>query len=355
MSQALERSTNSGDDCADDGVNGGNRPQTGSRRGDLSIEYRPLQSLVPYVRNARTHSDAQVAQIAGSIREFGWTNPILVDGGNGVIAGHGRVLAAIKLGMDSVPVIELAGMSDAQKRAYVLAYNKLALNAGWDEELLAAEVADLASMAVDLALAGFEEVEIKRLLDTFQQGSASQFEDDAPPLPETAVTRAGDLWLLGPHRLLCGDATRAEDCRLVLDGGLADMTFTDPPYNVDYGRPVNGAAHRRILNDALGEGFQQFLLDACKNIIAVTKGACYICMSSSELPALQSAFAAAGGHWSTFIIWAKNTFTLGRSDYQRQYEPILYGWPKGTDHFWCGARNQGDVWFIDKPRCNDRG
>jgi hypothetical protein len=164
MSQALERSTNSGDDCADDGVNGGNRPQTGSRRGDLSIEYRPLQSLVPYVRNARTHSDAQVAQIAGSIREFGWTNPILADGGNGVIAGHGRVLAARKLGMDNVPVIELSGMSEAKKRTYVLAYNKLALNAGWDEDLLTAEVADLASMGVDLALAGFEEVEIERLL-----------------------------------------------------------------------------------------------------------------------------------------------------------------------------------------------
>ena len=159
------------------------------------------------------------------------------------------------------------------------------------------------------------------------------------------VSRPGDLWLLGEHQLLCGDATVLADVERVLDGGLADLCFTDPPYNVDYGR--------RILNDNLGEGFARFLYDSCVNILMVTKGAAYICMSSSELATLQAAFKEAGGHWSTFVIWAKNRFTLGRADYQRQYEPILYGWKEGTDHYWCGARDQGDVWFVDKPHKND--
>jgi DNA modification methylase len=322
---------------------------------DLQIAWRSLGELIPYARNPRTHSDAQVAQIAASIREFGWTNPVLVDGANGIIAGHGRVLAARKLCLEQVPVIELAHMSEAQKRAYLIADNQLALNAGWDEALLRLELADLSELGFDLGLIGFDEGELERLLSG--EGKVGLTEDDeAPALPKQATTRRGDLWVLGEHRLLCGDATVLADIERMLGGQLADMTWTDPPYNVDYANSPKDklrGKHRPILNDNLGSGFEAFLSDACVNVLSVTKGACYICMSSSELHSLQRAFAAAGGKWSTFVIWAKNTFTLGRADYQRQYEPILYGWKERHDHYWCGARDQGDVWFFDKPMCND--
>jgi DNA modification methylase len=321
---------------------------------DLQIAWRPLGELIPYPRNPRTHTDAQVAQIAASIREFGWTNPVLVDGANGIIAGHGRVLAARKLGLERVPVIELAHMSEAQKRAYVLADNQLALNAGWDEALLRLELADLSELGFDLGLIGFGTGELELLLAGGKEGLID--DDDAPALPEQAVTRPDDLWMMGEHRLLCGDATVMADVERVLDGRLADMTFTDPPYNVDYVSSAKDklrGKRRPILNDNLGSGFEAFLHEACANILSVTKGAVYVCMSSSELHTLQRGFTAAGGKWSTFVIWAKHAFTLGRSDYQRQYEPILYGWRDGHDHYWCGARDQGDVWFFDKPARND--
>jgi ParB-like chromosome segregation protein Spo0J len=201
---------------------------------DLAIAWRPLGELIPYARNPRTHTDAQVAQIAASIREFGWTNPVLVDGANGIIAGHGRVLAGHKLGLERVPVIELGHMSESQKCAYVLADNQLALNAGWDEALLRVELADLSELGFDLGLLGFAEGELERLLAG--EGRTGLTEDDAAPaLPEQAITHPGDLWLLGEHRLLCGDATVLADIERVQQGQLADMTFTDPPYNVDYG------------------------------------------------------------------------------------------------------------------------
>jgi DNA modification methylase len=322
---------------------------------DLEIAWRPLGDLIPYARNPRTHSDAQVAQIAASIREFGWTNPVLVDGDDGIIAGHGRVLAARKLGLQRVPVIELAHMSEAQKRAYVLADNQLALNAGWDEALLRIELTDLEALGFDLGLIGFGEGELERLLAGESRTGLTE-DDEAPALPEQAVTRPGDLWVLGEHRLLCGDATVLVDVERVLEGRLADTTFTDPPYNVAYGSSAKDrlrSNRRKILNDDLGSGFEAFLHDACVNVLSVTKGAVYVCMSSSELHTLQRAFTAAGGKWSTFVIWAKHTFTLGRADYQRQYEAILYGWREGHDHYWCGARDQGDVWFFDKPAKND--
>jgi DNA modification methylase len=293
--------------------------------------------------------------LAASIKEFGWTNPVLVDGASGIIAGHGRILAARRLGLERVPVIELAHMSEAQKRAYVLADNQLALNAGWDEALLRLELADLRELGFDLGLIGIGAGELERLLAG--EGKAGLIEDDeAPDLPEQAVTRTGDLWVLGEHRLLCGDATVLHDVERVLEGRLADMAFTDPPYNVDYGSSAKDTLRgnkRKILNDDLGTRFEAFLRDACVNILSLTKGACYICMSSSELHTLQRAFTAAGGKWSTFVIWAKNTFTLGRADYQRQYEPMLYGWRDGHDHYWCGARDQGDLWHFDKPARND--
>lgn len=307
------------------------------------VERRLVSALVPYARNARTHSEDQIAQIAASIREWGWTMPILVDEADGIIAGHGRVLAARILGLTEVPVMVARGWSDAQKRAYVIADNKLALNGGWDMELLPVEVGELKALGFDLNLTGFGELELGKILAD-EAGDL----DDAPEPPMVPVSQHGDLWICGEHRVLCGDATVRADIDRLLDGELADMTFTDPPYNVNYrgkGRP--------ILNDALGSEFESFLRVASSHILAVTKGAIYIAMSSSELDTLQRAFREAGGKWSTFVIWAKNAFTLGRSDYQRQYEPILYGWKDGVDHFWCGARDQGDVWFIDRPTKND--
>jgi DNA modification methylase len=324
---------------------------------DLVVERRPIDRLIPYIRNARTHTEEQVAQVAASIVEFGWTNPILVGADGVIIAGHARLLAARKLGMTEVPVIVLDHLSETQRRALVLADNRLALSAGWDEEMLRVELAALGEDGFKLDLVGFTDEEIESLLrDPEQVVEGSTDEDAVPETPETAVTVPGDIWLLGEHRLLCGDATQMADVEKVLAGGLADMAFLDPPYNVNYGATMKDKLRgkkRKIANDNLGDGFEQFLRDSCTNLLAVTKGAIYICMSSSEIHTLQRVFREAGGHWSTFIVWAKNTFTMGRSDYQRQYEPILYGWKEGTDHFWCGARDQGDVWFIKKPHVND--
>jgi DNA modification methylase len=299
-----------------------------------------------------------VAEIAASIAEFGWANPILAGADGIIIAGHARLLAARKLGMTEVPVIVLDHLSETQRRALVIADNRLALNAGWDEEMLRVELEALREDDFNLELLGFADDEIEALLADPDETVAGNTDDDAvPEAPETAVTVPGDVWILGNHRLLCGDATQLEAVEKVLAGGLADIVFTDPPYNVNYGATMKdklrGKGHRKIANDNLGAEFAQFLRDACTNILAVTKGAIYICMSSSELHTLQQVFREAGGHWSTFVIWAKNTFTMGRSDYQRQYEPILYGWKEGTDHYWCGARDQGDVWFVKKPVVND--
>jgi DNA modification methylase len=282
---------------------------------------------------------------------------MLVDENAGILAGQGRLLAARKLGLTEVPVIRFAYLSEAQKRAYILADNQIALQAGWDGALLAEELAWLRDERFDLDLIGFDATELERLLALADGEAASEeAEDEVPEPPEDPVSRPGDLWVLGNHRLLCGDAAVLAHVERVLGGQLADMTFCDSPYNVDYANSPKDklrGKHRPILNDNLGSGFEAFLLDACTNILTVTKGAVYVCMSSSELHTLQRAFPTAGGKWSTFIIWAKNTFTLGRADYQRQYEPILYGWKEGADHYWCGTRDQGDVWFADKPVRND--
>jgi DNA modification methylase len=323
---------------------------------NYGIERVNVSALTAFSGNPRTHSDTQLDQIAASIREFGWTNPILVDAKGTIIAGHGRLAAATRLGLDQVPVIRLGHLSDAQRKALVIADNQLALNAGWDEVALSNLVRELDSEKFELDLLGFDSADLDRYLAGLDGDAAAEEETEIPELPVIPTTRPGDLWILGEHRLLCGDATVVTDVERLMDGQLADMAALDPPYNVDYANASKNkslAKDRRILNDALGDGFYQFLYDTCVNLLLVTKGACYVCMSSSELHTLQKAFTDAGGKWSTFIIWAKNTFTLGRADYQRQYEPILYGWKQGTDHFWCGARDQGDVWLVDKPRVND--
>ncbi|WP_147651737.1 site-specific DNA-methyltransferase [Vulcaniibacterium gelatinicum] len=322
------------------------------------IELWPIDKLLPYVRNARQHSDEQIAQIAASIAEFGFVNPILTGADGVLVAGHGRLAAARKLGLPTVPVVVLDHLTPTQRRALVLADNRLAELATWDDALLRIELEALQDDGFDLDLTGFDADALAELLADEEPQIEGRTEDDAiPEMPEEPVSRPGDVWRLGPHRLVCGDATTAEAyARLFPDGERADMVFTDPPYNVNYANSAKDklrGKHRPILNDALGEGFYDFLFDALALIMAHTRGAIYVAMSSSELDTLQAAFRAAGGHWSTFIIWAKNTFTLGRSDYQRQYEPILYGWPEGGERHWCGDRDQGDVWQIKKPAKND--
>ncbi len=320
---------------------------------DLQIQRWPVDRLIPYARNPRTHTEEQVAQIAASIAEFCFVNPVLVGADGVIIAGHARVMAARKLGLTEVPVIVLDHLSQAQRRALVIADNRLAQNAGWDEEMLRVELEALREDDFSLDLLGFEDAEIEALLAQPDEALTGDTDDDAvPEPPEAAVTVLGDVWLLGDHRLLCGDATVMTDVEKVLAGGLADMTWSDLPYNVNYGQTMKDKLRgkkRTILNDNLGNRFEPFLLSACTNILAVTKGAIYVCMSSSELHTLHQAFTEAGGHWSTFVIWAKHHLTLGRSDYQRQYEPILYGWREGSGHFWCGDRNQGDIWFVKRP------
>ena len=322
------------------------------------IEQWPLERLKPYARNAKIHGADQVAKIAASMAQFGWTVPVLVAGDGEVIAGHGRILAAAELGLTEAPVIVLDHLTEEQRRAYRLADNKLTELGAWDEALLAGELQELLAEDVDLAMLGFSDAELDQLLafDGSGEEAAGDDGEDVPEAPVDPVSRPGDLWLLGPHRLLCGDATVITDLDRLMAGRKADLCFTDSPYNVDYAGGVGAekaGKGRRIMNDALGDGFERFLYDACVSIISHTPGAIYMCMSSSELHTLQKAFVAAGGHWSTFIIWAKDRFTLGRSDYQRQFEPILYGWPEGAKHHWCGARDQGDVWFIDRPSKNE--
>jgi DNA modification methylase len=320
------------------------------------IEQWPTTKLLPYARNARTHSDEQVMQIAASIAEFGFTSPILAGEDGIIVAGHGRLAAANKLGLAKVPVVVLDHLSATQRRALVIADNRIAENAGWDDAMLRVELEALQDDDFDLSITGFDLDDLADLQGDDDGDGESDQDDAVPEVSETVISQPGDVWLLGKHRLLCGDSTLADSYTQLLLGETVDLVFTDPPYNVNYANSAKDklrGKNRAILNDNLGDGFYDFLLAALTPTLAHCRGAVYIAMSSSELDVLQDAFRAAGGHWSTFIIWAKNTFTLGRADYQRQYEPILYGWPEGVQRHWCGDRDQGDVWQINKPAKNE--
>ncbi len=321
------------------------------------IERWPTAKLVPYVRNARTHSEEQVSQIAASIVEFGFTNPILAGSDGVIVAGHGRLAAAQKLGLDTVPVVVLDHLTPTQRRALIIADNRIAENAGWDDAMLRIELQSLQEDGFNLDITGFDADALAEIMAGEETTVDGQTDDDAvPEVLVTPISRPGDVWELGNHRLLCGDATDPASYDALMADAHADMVFTDPPYNVDYANSAKDKMRgkdRPILNDNLGDGFYDFLLAALTPMLARCAGGTYIAMSSSELDTLQQAFRAAGGKWSTFIIWAKNTFTLGRADYQRQYEPILYGWPEGQNRHWCGDRDQGDVWNIKKPQKND--
>jgi DNA modification methylase len=321
------------------------------------IERWPTAKLIAYARNARIHSAEQVAQIAASIVEFGFTNPILAGSDGVIVAGHGRLAAAQKLGLESVPVVVLDHLTPTQRRALIIADNRIAESAGWDDAMLRIELQSLQEDGFNLDITGFDADALAEIMAGEETTADGNTDDDSvPEVSATPISRPGDVWELGNHRLVCGDATDPKSYELLMADAHADMVFTDPPYNVDYANSAKDKMRgkdRPILNDNLGDGFYDFLLAALTPMLERCAGATYIAMSSSELDTLQQAFRAAGGKWSTFIIWAKNTFTLGRADYQRQYEPILYGWPEGQNRHWCGDRDQGDVWNIKKPQKND--
>jgi len=300
-----------------------------------------IDGLIPYALNSRTHSDAQVAQIAASIKEFGFLNPIIIDGENGIIAGHGRVLAAQKLGMTELPVVEADHLTDAQRKAYVIADNRLALNAGWDDEILSTELSLLKDDDFDLSLLGFDDKELSDLLgDSAEEGLTDP--EDIPDTPENATTIEGDIWILGKHRLMCSDSTKMPEIEKLMSGSRADMIFTDPPYNVNY----EGGTGMKIKNDHMGDSlFRQFLKDSLSCAYEFTKAGrpIYIAHADSEGYNFRGAMVEAGFLFKQCIIWVKNSMVLGRQDYQWQHEPILYGWKDGEAHKWYGDFNKKTV------------
>jgi DNA modification methylase len=322
---------------------------------EIKFEHWPTSRLLPYARNPRKN-DHVVDQMAAAITEFGFRIPIIARSTGEVVDGHLRLKAALRLGLETVPVILADDLTPAQIKAFRILANRSATWADWDEDLLRLELEELKLDDFDLALTGFDADELLEIMageETTTEGNTD--EDAAPEVPVRPVSKPGDVWIMGQHRLLCGDATDPASYDTLLGTERVAMIFQDPPYNVDYANSPKDklrGTHRPILNDNLGDGFQTFLLAALKPALQRCDGAIYIAMSSSELDTLQAAFRAAGGKWSTFIIWAKHTFTLGHADYQRQYEPILYGWREGANRHWCGDRDQGDVWEIKKPAKN---
>ena len=317
------------------------------------IEHWPLEKLIPYARNPRTHSDAQVSQIAASIAAFGFNNPILVDTKNDIIAGHGRLLAAGKLQLAEVPVIVLDHLTEAQKRAYILADNQLALNASWDDTLLAAELAALQQDDFDISLIGFEDEELARLLAAQDAAEGLTDEDAVPELPETPISVLGDLWILGDHRLLVGDATVSADVAKLMAGVPADLVFTDPPYNVDY----EGYTEDRlkIKGDRMSDAdFKQFLERAFRSYRNVVKpgASMYLCHLSSWQREFQNALEASGFEVRCQIIWAKNTFAWGFGRYKFQHEPLFYCHVAGEKDSWYGDKTQSTLWQEKKPAAN---
>ena len=323
------------------------------RNRQLAVSYRPVEALIPYARNARTHSDAQVAEIAASIRAFGWTNPVLVDGENGIIAGHGRLLAARKLGLDTVPVIELAGMSEAEKRAYILADNKLAMNAGWDRDLLALELGELDALGFDLALAGFGEEELAGLLNLGNPGLTDP--DEVPETPADPVSRPGDVWVLGRHRLLCGDSTHADDVARCLNGVAPHLMVCDPPYGVSYDpawRERAGLAEGSVI--AKGKVLNDDRADWREAWALFPGDVAYVWHGALHAGVVAAGLEAAGFAIRSQIIWDKQRLVIGRGDYHFQHEPMFYCVRKGRTGHWSGGRNQTTVWAIPHRR-NDSG
>lgn len=306
-----------------------------------TVEYEhgriAVGALTKYSRNARTHSAAQVSQLVASMREWGFTNPVLIDEANVLVAGHGRVLAAEVLGLESVPFIRLAGLTDAQRRAYVLADNKLALNSGWDDALLKSEMSTLEVLGFDLGLTGFSSEELAAHAAPKETGKDP---DAAPPPDETRepISKPGDVWVLGAHRVVCGDSTNSGTLASLMQGELADVVWTDPPYNVAY----EGSAGKIKNDDMAAEKFRAFLVDLHRVMFDAMKpgASLYVAHSDTEGFAFRNGFETAGFKLSGCLVWRKDALVLGRSDYQWIHEPILYGWKPGKAHRWFGGRKQ---------------
>jgi DNA modification methylase len=332
----------------------------------LEVQIWPLDRLLPYARNARTHSDEQIAQVAASIVEFGWTNPILVGRDGVIIAGHARLAAARKLGIEEVPVILLDHLTETQRRALVLADNKLALNAGWDDEMLRVELEALKGDNFNLDIVGFSDAELDVLLvDPDDGGGGGLTDDDAAPAPqETAITVAGDVWILGAHRLLCGDATVLGDVEKVLAGKHGDMVFTDPPYGVAVasrtGIRGGSSAEARVLgtqnkiaNDDLDlPALTEFLRTAFGNLLAATrKGACwYVTAPHGPMGLAFSVTLQEIDVWRHSLVWVKDALVMSRMDYHYRHEPIYYGWTPGAPHNYVPTRDQDTVWEVKRPK-----
>ena len=310
-----------------------------------AIETVATADLVPYARNSRTHDDAQVAQLAASIREFGFTNPILIDEDNGIIAGHGRVMAARKLDLDVVPCLRLTHLTEAQRRAYVIADNRLALNAGWDDEMLRVEFAELQDLGFDLDLTGFDSKELDALLA--EPLEAGLTDDDAvPDAPAEPTTQPGDLWQLGKHRLLCGDATSIDAVDRLMGGGKADMVFTDPPYGMSYGGGRT-KRHDMIKNDdAQDADLITLVRDAVQCAVAASKpgASAYVCFTWRTYAEFESALNGAGLSVSNCIVWDKKSIGLGNAHYRPQHEFMFYC--KGDD--WRGGKGESDIWSLSR-------
>jgi DNA modification methylase len=310
-----------------------------------------VDRLVPYARNARTHSKEQILQLRSSLREFGFVNPVIVDKDFNIIAGHGRVLAAKAEGLTEIPCVFAEHLTEAQKKAYILADNRLALSAGWDEELLALEFADLKELGFDLEMTGFGAEEIEKL---FADSGGDVKDDDfdlTAALEQAAFVLPGDVWTLGRHRLICGDATDADTVRKLMDGRKANLVLTDPPYNVDF----KGSSGLKIKNDSMkADQFYSFLLSSFHNLAENLEsgGSAYIFHADTEGENFRRAFREAGFHLSGTCIWVKDSFVMGRSPYQWQHEPILYGWLKTGTHKWYAGRAEATIWNFPKPKRN---
>ena len=312
----------------------------------------PLGKLVPYINNARTHSPEQLTKLRSSLREFGFINPVIIDRDYNIIAGHGRVLAAKEEGIMEVPCVFVDYLTEAQKKAYILADNRMALDAGWDEELLRIEIESLQGEDFDVSLTGFEEQELADLFAI--EGDKAAKDDDfdlSAALEKASFVERGDLWIVGRHRLLCGDATRTEDVKRLMDGKKANLIVTDPPYGVSF-KSSDGLT---IQNDSMkDEEFYTFLLTAfqCMAEHLENGGSAYVFHADTEGLNFRKAFIDAGFHLAGVCIWVKNSLVLGRSDYQWQHEPVLFGWKKGGKHSWYSDRRQTTIWNYDKPKRN---
>ena len=309
----------------------------------------PLEKLVPYANNARTHSAEQINKLRSSLREFGFINPVIIDRDYGVIAGHGRILAAKEEGIQEIPCVFADHLTEAQKKAYIIADNRMAMDAGWDEELLRVEIEALQAEAFDLSFTGFDEKELSDLFKDDADVHEDDFDVDAE-LKQPVITRAGDVWTLGRHRLVCGDSTKAETFALLMGDRRANLVITDPPYNVNY----EGSAGK-IKNDNMADdAFYQFLLAAFQNTEAVMAddASIYVFHADTEGLNFRRAFADAGFRLSGACIWKKQSLVLGRSPYQWQHEPILFGWKKKGRHQWYTGRKESTIWEFDKPKKN---